>query len=128
MIDELIFITDKLYTWNQKFIEIFWEGREKGEKEDFYEVIKPFVDEVREWNLKWKNLMIDWLRENPQKHIHLAQITSMAENIEQLSIQAFFPETSKTRFLNTNRTVEYFLLELLKLLQKERDAQIEHLK
>ena len=62
--------------------------------------------------------MRKWLSETNHKHLHLKQIDMTAEHIEQLSIQSFFPKTSKTRFLNANRTVEFFLLEVLKEVGK----------
>ena len=115
MSEEIIILTEKLLNYNGLFMKYYQEGRETGTKYDFHEVIKPFANEVKEINDQWKLAMTKWLSETNYKHLHLKQVDTAAEHIEQLSIQSFFPETSKTRFLNANRTVEYFLLEILKV-------------
>jgi len=118
MTKEILEVTEKLLQYNRLFIYYYQEGREKGIKYDFHEVVKPFADEVKAINDRWKNAMKKWLPSTNNKHLHLKQIDTTAEHIEQLSIQSFFPETSKARFLNSHRTVEYFLLEILKEVKK----------
>jgi hypothetical protein len=114
MSDEIVQLTEKLLAYNDLFMKYYQEGRQTGIKPDFHEVIKPFANEVKEINEQWNRAMKIWLSKTSLKHLHLKQIDSTSDHIDQLSIQSFFPETSKTRFLNTNRTVEYFLLEILK--------------
>lgn len=114
MTEEIINLTEKLLKYNQLFLKYYQEGREQGIKYDFDQTIKPFANEVKEVNEQWKDIMKEWLKRASLKHIHLKQIDTTSEHIEKLSIQCFFPESSKTRFLNTNRTVEYFLSEILK--------------
>jgi Bacterial domain of unknown function (DUF1798) len=114
---EIAALTEKLLHYNRLFLKNYQEAREKGVKMDFHEVIKPFADEVKVVTEEWRGLMTIWLKENPQKHLHLKQIDTTSEHIEQQSIQSFFPETSRSRFLNTNRTVDYFLLEIIKELR-----------
>lgn len=121
MSDEISRLTEKLLQYNQLFLKYYQEGRDKGIKYDFHDVIKPFADEVKGINDQWKKEMGDWLEKSSHKHIHMKQIQTTSEHIEQLSIQSFFPETSLKRFLNTNRTIEFFLMELLKAI-KNRDA------
>jgi hypothetical protein len=117
MSEEIIPLTEKLLYYNGLFMKYYQEGRETGIKYDFHEVVKPFANEVKDINDQWKRVMKKWLSETDYKHLHLKQVDTTAEHIEQLSIQSFFPETSKTRFLNANRTVEYFLLEILKVVK-----------
>jgi hypothetical protein len=117
MFEEIIPLTEKLLYYNGLFMKYYQEGRETGIKYDFHEVVKPFANEVKEINDQWKRAMKKWLSETDYKHLHLKQVDTTAEHIEQLSIQSFFPETSKTRFLNANRTVDYFLLEILKVVK-----------
>ena len=111
---EIIELTQKLLVFNDLFMKYYQQGRETGIKHDFHEVIKPFANEVKDINDQWKQSIKKWLSKTDHKHLHLKQVDTTSEHIEQLSIQAFFPETSKTRFINANRTVEYFLLEVLK--------------
>lgn len=118
MSEEIIRLTEKLLKYNHLFMDYYEEGREAGTEYDFHEVIKPFADEVKGINDEWKRVMRNWLSETDHKHLHLKQIDTTSEHIEQLSIQSFFPKTSKSRFFNANRTVEFFLTEILKEIKK----------
>ncbi|SDL93609.1 DUF1798 family protein [Bacillus sp. OK048] len=118
MSEKILELTKKLIDFNQLCLKYYEEARETGITLDFNEVIKPFANEVKVVGVEWNVTMKDWLKKNPQKHIHPKQIDTTLEHIEQLSIQAFFPKTSRSRFLNTNRTVEYFLVEIVKELKK----------
>ena len=118
MSEEILDLTKKLLNYNHLFIKYYEEAREKGTSPDFHEVIKPFADEVKLVAKEWGAFLKSWLVNNPQKHLHLKQIDTTLDHIDQLSIQAFFPKTSRSRFLNTNRTVEFFLLKIVKELEK----------
>lgn len=118
MSEEILELTKKLLNYNYLFIKYFEEAREKGTSHDFHDVIKPFANEVKDVANEWSHLMRRWLVISPRKHLHPKQIDTTIEHIEQLSIQAFFPKTSRSRFINANRTVEFFLLEIVKELKK----------
>ncbi|CAH2715781.1 putative protein YppE [Neobacillus rhizosphaerae] len=114
MSEEIIYLTEKLLQYNRLFQEYYQRARETGTTEDFHEVIKPFANEVKEVNDQWKEMMKKWLSKTSHKYIHLKQIDSTSEHIDQLAIQSFFSTTSKKRFLDAQRTVEFFLQEILK--------------
>ncbi|OLS40275.1 DUF1798 family protein [Bacillus sp. MRMR6] len=116
MSDKITELTKKLINYNHFFLDTFQAAREKGNEADFYTVIKPFANEVKEVCDHWSISMKTWLKNNPKKHLHTKQIDTTTEHIEQLSIQAFFPKTSRSIFLNTQRTVDFFLREVLKEL------------
>ena len=118
MLEEIFHLTEKLLNYNQLFMKYYQEGRNTGIEYEFNDVIKPFSDEVKGINDEWKKEMKRWLTVTDHKNLHLKQIDTTSEHIEQLSIQAFFPETSRTRFLNAHRTVDYFLQEVIKELKK----------
>ncbi|WP_040208408.1 DUF1798 family protein [Neobacillus jeddahensis] len=118
MSTEIFQLTEKLLQYNHLFLKYYQEGRETGKSYDFHVVIKPFANEVKLINDEWKSAMRKWLTTTNHKHLHLKQIDTTSEHIEQLSIQSFFPATSKSRFLNSHRTVEYFLLEIIKEVNK----------
>ncbi|MFJ7725590.1 DUF1798 family protein [Neobacillus sp. NPDC097160] len=118
MSEKILHLTEKLLQYNHLFLKYYQEGRETGIKHDFHDFIKPFANEVKEINDEWKRAMKKWLSVTNYKHLHLKQIDTTSEHIEQLSIQAFFSETSKTRFLNSQRTVEFFLHEIVKEVTK----------
>lgn len=120
MNEQLIELTEQLLKYNQDFLTLYTEGRETNEQKDFFEYVKPFADEVAKVNKEWTTRLRVWLDENKQNHLYPHQVDSISEHIERLSIQAFYPETSKTRFLNAQRTVEYFLKELGEELKNKK--------
>jgi len=118
MKQEILELSEKLLKSNELFLKIYIEGREQGTTHDFQEEIKPYANEIKILNEKWSEKTKSWLNKNDFKHLHVKQIDTTSAHIDQLSIQCFFPETSRTRFLNAQRTVEFFLLELIKELKK----------
>lgn len=115
---KIVQLTKRLLQYNRSFLEYYTDAREKELTYDFEGVIKPFVYEVKTALVNWNTEVRQWLNMNPQKHLHLKQVETSIDHIEQMSIQAFFSKTSKSRFLNANRTVDFFLTELLKELEK----------
>jgi len=123
MSDEILDLTERLLHFNGLFLKTYQESRETGITHEFHSVIKPFADEVKEMNDKWNKAMKKWLPTANTPHLHLKQIDTTSAHIDQLSVQSFFRETSKSRFLNSHRSIEYILCEIIKELKKiERDA------
>ncbi|MEH7093427.1 YppE family protein [Neobacillus vireti] len=120
MSDEILELTEKLLHYNEQFLKIYREGRETELTHDFYNEIKPFADEVKEINDKWNRAMKKWLPTANTLHLHLKQIDTTSAHIEQISVQSFFPETSKSRFLNTQRSVEFVLAEVIKEVKNRK--------
>ncbi|WP_180960287.1 YppE family protein [Neobacillus cucumis] len=118
MSEEILQLTEKLLQYNELFLKNYQAGRETGITHDFNEVIKPFVDEVKEINDQWNRAIKEWLPKVDTQYLHLKQIDTTSSHIEQLSVQSFFPETSKSRFLNFHRAVEYVLSEVVRELRK----------
>jgi hypothetical protein len=118
MTDEILHLTEKLLHYNNLFLKNYREGRETGRTYDFYNDIKPFADEVKELNEKWNEAMKKWLPTANTLHLHVTQIDTTSAHIDQISVQSFFPETSKSRFLNTQRSVEFVLAEVIKEVKK----------
>ncbi|WP_251554131.1 DUF1798 family protein [Neobacillus muris] len=123
MEEKLLKLTEKLLAYNQMCLKYYEEVRETKKEKDFYQVVKPFANEVKSLKDEWAEMAKEWMEKESPKHIHRKQIDIASEHMDRISIQAFFPGTSKAMFLNANRTIEYFLTELIKeLRKKERDA------
>lgn len=118
--NELLILTEKLQMLTNTFFEQFQTTKTTGERGDFYKTVKPFADEVKVLNDKWKLLALKWVEETKPKYIHPLQIENCYEQIETLSIQAFYPETSKSRFLHYLQTVRYILTTILDELSNEK--------
>ncbi|MFS0635591.1 YppE family protein [Mesobacillus foraminis] len=115
---ELMIKTKRLLSYNEKALLRFEQAKESGEKGDFYKEVKPFADNVKEEAEIWRKEASDWLMKHPQRNLHTRQILSAAENIEMVSIQAFFPETSRKRFIGHIQSIEFVLNSFLKALER----------
>lgn len=118
MNEEIVQLTEELLNYNRLFLHYFEEARLQTERKDFYQVVKPFADEVKKVMDDWSMYLLKWLKTSNSKHLNINQVTSTCGLIEQLSVQAFYPETSKSRFLNSQRAIEYFLSEVVKEVKK----------
>ena len=110
---ELRILTEKLVAYMEMAARTFQQTKKSGEKGDFYREVKPFADEVKETNDKWLKEATNWLEENQPKNMFIKQIHSTYDQIETLSIQAYFPETSQTRFNNYLQSVRFILKNIL---------------
>lgn len=105
-------LNERLYEYTMKIEDTFLSVKLSGEKGDFFTQVKPFADEVKEVVDRWKKESGSWIEENRPKNLHTSQIESAAEQMEMISVQAFFPETSRTRFINYLQSVRYVLTVL----------------
>lgn len=119
MSTSLLALTNKLLEFTEQILEKFEEVKKTKEKGDFYEEVKPFAEQVREVKDEWQTLAKEWIEAKKPKYLHVKQIESASEQMELLSVQAFFPETSRTRFINYWQSARFILTSLKELLEKE---------
>lgn len=117
-LQQLSDLTNKLFEYTLYISNKYEEVRASGVKGDFYAEVKPFADEVKIINDKWKMAATEWILNSRPKNIHVNQIDSAHEQIETLSIQAFFPETSRTRFINYLQSVQYVLKVIISEIEQ----------
>ncbi|WP_445492253.1 YppE family protein [Niallia sp. 03133] len=111
--------TEQLLEAADFLMNIFHEVKTKGEAEDFYEVVRPFANNVKHINDEWRELAKYWVMEKKPVYLNSAQIFSASDHMEIISIQAFYPETSKKRFIDAAKSVQYILQVLLDEMNKE---------
>ncbi|WP_203361931.1 DUF1798 family protein [Bacillus sp. REN10] len=93
--------------------DIYLQKRKTKEKGDFYQEVKPFADRAREVCIQWQQEIGPFVQQGDFKYIHPPQVEAVVENIELVSVQAFFPETSYTRFKNYIESTSFLLDSLL---------------
>ncbi|MCM3571624.1 YppE family protein [Mesobacillus subterraneus] len=91
----------------------FQYSKEKGVRGDFHSEVKPFADEVKLAADAWRESAANWVKNNRPKNLHANQIETAADYLEVISVQAFFPETSKKRFLDQVQSVEFILNSMI---------------
>lgn len=119
MENNLIFLSERLLSFTEFLHRKFEEVKLTGTAEDFYKVVKPYSEEVNNVNKNWRQVALKWVDKNQPRQININQIENVFNQIEIISIQAFFPDTSRTRFINYVKTIRYVLQTLLQLLLKK---------
>lgn len=117
--EALLEMTNSLLKYRQIIVERFEQTKKTGEQGDFYEEVKPFADEVKQKIDTWRKDTLSWLTLNPQRHLHARQIDSTAENLEMVSISAFFPNTSKKKFLDHVQSIEFVLRGVVSAIKNQ---------
>jgi len=99
----------------------FEQLNEKPEKteEYFYDDVKPYFELVMNKANEWKPLAVKWVSEYKPKYIHLTQIDSAMENIEQVVLQSFYKDVNKQRFHNLHHSVEYILNGMIEQMDRK---------
>ncbi|WP_409251142.1 YppE family protein [Bacillus sp. SCS-153A] len=106
-------LTSELLEMNDEILKIYKATRERGEEGDFYQEVKPFADNAKEKIDSWREIALQWMKEDRPKNLHPSQIINTAENFEMISIQAFFPKASYKRFISHSQSVQYVLKTVL---------------
>ncbi len=117
---QLMDYTEKLLEAVEYSVETFYKVKESGVNEDFYKVVRPFANQIKEINDEWKEMAKAWVSEAKPDYLSSIQINTASDHIELISIQAFFTQTSKKRFLDSAKSVKYILQTLLDLLTAEK--------
>lgn len=108
--------TARLLEDTDYLMKIFTKVKESGKGEDFYEVVVPFANKVKKINEEWKVSAVNWVMENKTGYLYPAQIQSASDHLEIISVSAFYPDTSKKRFMDAIKSVQYILTVLLEQL------------
>lgn len=92
--------------------------RETKVKGEFYSEVKPFADFAHSLSREWGEEVGNYLTINRQKNLHPNQIKATVENLELLTVQCFFPETSYNRFKSYVQS-SYYVVEQVRDIFKQ---------
>jgi Mg2+ and Co2+ transporter CorA len=84
----------------------------------FYKEVRPKFELVMNHANIWKPLAEAWVKEQQPKYIHLSQIESTIDNIEQIVLQSFYKDVNKQRFHNLHHSVEYIIKSIVSELNE----------
>ncbi|KKI88749.1 hypothetical protein WQ54_30025 [Bacillus sp. SA1-12] len=93
-----------------------FEGLEKKPEkteEYFFTKVKPAFEFGMNKAKLWESLAEAWVKEQKPKYIHLTQIESAIEHIEQIILQSFYNDINNQRFHNLYNSIEYILKSIL---------------
>lgn len=111
--NNIVALSRKLLENVESAFNRFHHSKEEGVRGDFHTEVKPFADEVKKTADSWRDSAVQWVRQNRPKNLHANQIETAADYLEVISVQAFFPETSKKRFLDQVQSVQYILKSMI---------------
>lgn len=113
---ELIELTRTLLELNNQIYEQYNSRKELGVDGDFYQEVKPFADYVKELTEKWEPLAKEWISYEKPKYIHFMQIQNTVENLQMVSVRAFYPRSSGQRFKSYIQSIDFVLKNCLERL------------
>lgn len=96
--------------------------REEEREPDFFGEVKPYADRVHQLIAEWKELSVEWIRQERPKHVHEAQIENAAEMMTQFVVQSFYPKTGKKRFYDSIQSAEYLLKTMMTAMEEGADG------
>ncbi|WP_246942099.1 YppE family protein [Bacillus pinisoli] len=115
--NELLTHTNQLLQLNEQLDSIYENVKETGESPDFFETVKPHADQVRDVLEVWEVHVLEWIAKTKPKYFHKQQVENLKENITAVSVQAFFPATSKKRFKELIRSNQYNLESIVQKIE-----------
>ncbi|NEU31200.1 YppE family protein [bacterium LRH843] len=111
---ELIKWTNELIRLNNEAKQFYTQvARAEGYEPDFFGMVKPFADEVKEVRDKWLPLAMTFVRQTKPLHLHPIQITQTEDNLETVAIKSFYGKTSLKIQMETFKSVDYVLKQVL---------------
>lgn len=120
-IDQLKKQTKLLIELNQTALKAYQKARETNEAGEFFQDVKPFADHVKKVCDEWLPQAMSWVEKTQPKHLHPIQLKNVSENIQMVSVRAFYPETSLKKFNGHIQSVDYVLNRLLDELVQIED-------
>ncbi|GER67887.1 hypothetical protein BpJC7_20500 [Weizmannia acidilactici] len=114
----LIDLNRQLIEYTEQLSNIYHEVKETGEEKDFFSEVKPFCDRLKEVIDEWLPLAKVWVAENRPKHLFVLQLEHTAENLQMVSVRAFYPSSSRKMVLDHFQSVKYILARLQEELER----------
>ena len=112
-------LTNELIQNVEDAVKRYGKMRELDLDPDFFAEVKPYVDEFLGRLKAWQQLADKYVIEYGPKYFHQMQILNIIDAMEQLIVQSFYKKTSKKRFLDSARSVEYSLGKLKRYLEED---------
>ena len=112
-------LTNELLQNVQAAVKRYEKMRELDLDPDFFTEVKPCADEFLIRLKAWQGLAEQYVAEYAPKYFHQMQILNIIDAMEQLIVQSFYKKTSKKRFLDSARSIEYSLGKLKRYLEED---------
>lgn len=106
---EALSSTQQLLKLLDEMNTIYEDVRASKEEHDFMKVVEPYARKAEELTRIWQQ-HIEWIIQNQQAYfIGERHVEQVIENTCQLSVQAFYPSTSYSRFKSYLQSTKFLL-------------------
>ena len=110
---KVITLTKELLYFTDVILQQFEETKREGKERDFYREVMPFAKKVQFTLDQWFDLVQAWLKEHEHKYLNSNQVLNAKEQLEKVAIQAFFPNTSKKKFLDSIQAIKFIFSSIM---------------
>ncbi|WAA10593.1 DUF1798 family protein [Fervidibacillus albus] len=125
-VEQLVRETEQLKAYVYRLDSIYERAKKDEKRPDFYNEVKPFFEKVEKQVNGWYTNAKEWVEVNQPKHFRAIQVEAVKKNLLEISVWAFYPETSYKRFKHSVRSVRYSLETLEKLLAQWTEGTIDN--
>jgi len=112
-------LTNELLQNVEDAVKRYENMRELDLDPDFFTEVKPYADKCQERLQSWKQLAENYVAQYTPKYFHPMQIINIFDAMEQLIVQSFYKKTSKKRFMDSARSIQYSLGKLKRYLEED---------
>ncbi|WAA13726.1 YppE family protein [Fervidibacillus halotolerans] len=108
--------TEQIKQYLKRIDTIFEHTKQEQKSPNFYDEVKPFFEEVEERVNRWFERAKGWVELNRPKDLYSFQLEAVKDQLLEISVWAFYPETSYKRFKHYVNSIHYTLEKLLSAL------------
>ncbi|AUS14257.1 DUF1798 domain-containing protein [Bacillus subtilis] len=105
----LLEMTEKMIEVAEKGADRYQEGKSSNHSYDFFEAIKPAVEENDELAARWAEGALELIKARRPKYVHKEQIETAKDNFLELVLQSYVHHIHKKRFKDITESVLYTL-------------------
>jgi hypothetical protein len=114
-IDHEVFrLTESLLTIIDEGKLRYEERRVSGSEGNFLMEVKPIADHAKTILDQWIVLASEWIYLEKPAYLNEKQLAATYDHIEKISIQSFYPKTSRKLFISSYQSAQYVLQSIVK--------------
>jgi hypothetical protein len=93
--------------------------KSSGIEGDFFLDVKPFADLVKSTLDEWIVMASKWVQTEKPSFINEKQLVTTYDHIEKISIQSFYPKTSRKIYLSSFQSAQFVLQSICSNLRSQ---------
>lgn len=105
----LLKVTEQMIEAAETGAARYLEGKENNHSYDFFETIKPAVEENDALAAHWAEGALEFIKARRPKYVHAEQIETAKDNFLELILQSYVHHIHKKRFKDITESVIYTL-------------------